>query len=142
LLIRYKFAADDRIFKVHLLAISGISVAEGCLGYATRGRARAAPPQSSLVYEHNPDASLGGFQSRHAGGQAAPDDQHITIDDSSDAVHRAASGSWSFAVMKTTSIAFSGQTSSHKKQFTHCLFPNGKTFSFFAVKRITFAPQS
>jgi hypothetical protein len=44
--------------------------------------------------------------------------------------------------MKTTSMAFSGQTNSHKKQFTQSLLPNGKTFSFLAVKRMTLAPQS
>ena len=56
--MRYELAADDRVVEMHLLAISGISVAKGCLGHAAGCGAGAAPPQSSLVHKHHADTRL------------------------------------------------------------------------------------
>ena len=54
----------------------------------------------------------------------------------------ASAAAFFFLGRSTTSTASSGQTSSHRKQFTQYLLPKGKTLSFLLVKRNTSAPQS
>jgi hypothetical protein len=127
---------------MHLFVVRRIGMAECGLGHAAGRRTRSAPAQSAFIDKNDANVSFRRFESRHAGRQPSADNQHIAIDNLANAVHRPASGFWSLSVTKTTSIAFSGQTSSHKKQLTQYLFPNGKTLSFLLLKWITLAPQS
>jgi hypothetical protein len=98
-------------------------VTEGGLWHSARGWARAASPQPALVNQNHIGAALRGFDGRHAGSQAAADDQHVTVKDLSGSDHGIVSLPFFLAVVNTTLIASSGHTSSQRKQFTQYLLP-------------------
>jgi hypothetical protein len=127
---------------MNLLAVCGIRMGECGLWHPAGRWTRSAPAQSTFVDQDNAHVSFCRLKRRHASRQSTADNQDIAVDNLAHAAHRPTSGLCIFALTRTTSIAFSGQTSSHKKQFTHCLFPKGKTLSFLWLKWITFAPQS